>query len=103
VSYEDPRCTHLIIDAIPGDPIDLNIDFATINKHIYVVYKEVTIKHLFLIIFSLVTFSLFCSGFGLHWKLLDEPMKVTTIILFRSPVLNRSIVTARTICRKVVI
>lgn len=39
---EDSNCTHLIIDAIPGDPIDLGIDLAALDeRRIYTVYKEV--------------------------------------------------------------
>lgn len=41
VAYDDPKCTHLIIDAIPGDQIELSIDLSSVSKHIYIVYKEV--------------------------------------------------------------
>ena len=40
VAWDDRKCTHIIIDAIPGDSIKLNVDLTAVNKSIYVVYKE---------------------------------------------------------------
>lgn len=40
VAWDDRKCTHIIVDAIPGDPIELAVDLSTANKSVYVVYKE---------------------------------------------------------------
>lgn len=40
VNWDDCKCTHIIIDAIPGDFVDLSIDLTTVSKNVYLVYKE---------------------------------------------------------------
>lgn len=40
VEWNDIKCTHIIIDAIPGDSVDLLVDLTTVNKNVYIVYKE---------------------------------------------------------------
>jgi len=40
VAWDNVRCTHIIIDAIPGDSVELNVDLSTISKKVYLVYKE---------------------------------------------------------------
>ena len=38
VQNDDPRCTHFVIDAIPGESVLIDFDY---DKHQFVVYKEV--------------------------------------------------------------
>lgn len=40
VAWDDRKCTHIIIDAIPGDYVELTVDLTTVNKNVYIVYKE---------------------------------------------------------------
>lgn len=40
VAWDDRKCTHIIIDAIPGDSIEPTVDLSAANKNVYVVYKE---------------------------------------------------------------
>ena len=40
VEWNDEKCTHIIIDAIPGLFIELPVDLTTVKDNVYLVYKE---------------------------------------------------------------
>lgn len=42
MDHRDPRCTHIVVDAIPGDKLDHNFDtrnYPNLNQ-IHIVFKE---------------------------------------------------------------
>lgn len=40
VEWDNEKCTHIIIDAIHGDFVDLAIDLSIISQNVYLVYRE---------------------------------------------------------------